>query len=99
MTTPDANTRMNRPLDAVDPQIAGLLRDEAKRQATGLDLIPSANLVSEAGLEAMASIFTNKYAEGYPGKPHYGVCGHADKVEQPPIQRAKELLAAEPATV
>jgi glycine hydroxymethyltransferase len=66
--TTDANNRMNRPLDAVDPQIADLLRDEAKRQANGLELILSENLVSEAVLEAMGSIFTNKYAEGYPGK-------------------------------
>ena len=58
-----ANERMNRPLDSVDPQIANLLRDEARRQATGLELIPSENLVSEAVLEAMGSIFTNKYAE------------------------------------
>ena len=72
--TTDANDRMNRPLDAVDPQIADLLRDEAKRQATGLELIPSENLVSEAVLEAMGSIFTNKYAEGYPGKRYYGGC-------------------------
>src|SRR5438046_1251353 len=58
-----ANDRMNRPLDSVDPQIADLLRDEARRQATGLELIPSENLVSQAVLEAMGSIFTNKYAE------------------------------------
>ncbi len=63
-TTTDANNRMNRPLDTVDPAIAELLRDEARRQATGLELIPSENLVSEAVLEAMGSIFTNKYAEG-----------------------------------
>src|SRR5260370_40889253 len=73
--TTEANDRMNRPLDGVDPQIAGLLRDEAKRQATGLELIPSENLVSEAVLEAMGSIFTNKYAEGYPGKRYYGGWG------------------------
>src|SRR6266403_867401 len=66
-TTTDANNRMNRPLDTVDPAIAELLRDEARRQATGLELIPSENLVSEAVLEAMGSIFTSKYAEGYPG--------------------------------
>src|SRR5258707_2787179 len=71
-TTTDANNRMNRPLDTVDPAIAELLRDEARRQATGLELIPSENLVSEAVLEAMGSIFTNKYAEGYPGKRYYG---------------------------
>src|SRR5712672_882606 len=83
-TTTDANNRMNRPLDTVDPAIAELLRDEARRQATGLELIPSENLVSEAVLEAMGSIFTNKYA---------------DKVEQLAIDRAKELFGAEHANV
>jgi glycine hydroxymethyltransferase len=98
MTT-NENERMNRPLDAVDPQIAELLRDEARRQATGLELIPSENLVSEAVLEAMGSIFTNKYAEGYPGKRYYGGCEYADKVEQLAIDRAKELFGAEHANV
>ena len=97
--TTDANNRMNRALDAVDSQIAELLRDEAKRQATGLELIPSENLVSEAVLEAMGSIFTNKYAEGYPGKRYYGGCEYADKVEQLAIDRAKELFGAEHANV
>jgi glycine hydroxymethyltransferase len=97
--TTDANDRMNRPLDGVDPQIADLLREEAKRQATGLELIPSENLVSEAVLEAMGSIFTNKYAEGYPGKRYYGGCEYADKVEQLAIDRAKELFGAEHANV
>jgi glycine hydroxymethyltransferase len=90
---------MQRPLDVVDPQIADLLRDEARRQATGLELIPSENLVSEAVLEAMGSIFTNKYAEGYPGKRYYGGCEYADKVEQLAIDRAKELFGAEHANV
>jgi glycine hydroxymethyltransferase len=98
MTT-DANDRMNFPLDHVDPRIADLLREEAKRQATGLELIPSENLVSEAVLEAMGSIFTNKYAEGYPGKRYYGGCEVADKVEQLAIDRAKELFGAEHANV
>ena len=98
-TTTDANNRMNRPLDSVDPAIAELLRDEARRQATGLELIPSENLVSEAVLEAMGSIFTNKYAEGYPGKRYYGGCEYADKVEQLAIDRAKELFGAEHANV
>lgn len=97
--TTNENERMNRPLDAVDPQIADLLRDEARRQATGLELIPSENLVSEAVLEAMGSIFTNKYAEGYPGKRYYGGCEYADKVEQLAIDRAKELFGAEHANV
>jgi glycine hydroxymethyltransferase len=98
MTT-EANQRMQRPLDIVDPQIADLLHDEARRQATGLELIPSENLVSEAVLEAMGSIFTNKYAEGYPGKRYYGGCEYADKVEQLAIDRSKELFGAEHANV
>jgi glycine hydroxymethyltransferase len=97
--TTAANERMNRPLEAVDRQIAELLKEEAKRQATGLELIPSENLVSEAVLEAMGSIFTNKYAEGYPGKRYYGGCEYADKVEQLAIDRAKELFGAEHANV
>jgi glycine hydroxymethyltransferase len=98
MTT-EASNRMQRPLNTVDPEIAELLRDEAQRQATGLELIPSENLVSEAVLEAMGSIFTNKYAEGYPGKRYYGGCEYADKVEQLAIDRAKQLFAAEHANV
>ena len=98
MTT-ESNERMNRPLESVDPQIANLLGDEARRQATGLELIPSENLVSEAVLEAMGSIFTNKYAEGYPGKRYYGGCEFADKVEQLAIDRARELFGADHANV
>jgi glycine hydroxymethyltransferase len=90
---------MQRPLETVDPQIAELLREEAQREATGLELIPSENLVSEAVLEAMGSVFTNKYAEGYPGKRYYGGCEFADKVEQLAIDRAKELFSAEHANV
>ena len=95
----EANSRMQRPLDVVDPDIANVLRDEARRQATGLELIPSENLVSEAVLEAMGSIFTNKYAEGYPGKRYYGGCEYADKVEQLAIDRARELFGADHANV
>src|ERR1700716_620946 len=97
--TTTSNERMNRPLEMVDPEIAGLLKDEARRQAPGLELIPSENLVSEAVLEAMGSIFTNKYAEGYPGRRYYGGCEYADKVEQLAIDRAKELFGAEHANV
>ena len=97
--TTEANERMERPLAAVDPAIAELLRQEAEREATGLELIPSENLVSEAVLEAMGSVFTNKYAEGYPGKRYYGGCEFADKVEQLAIDRAKELFGAEHANV
>jgi len=98
MTT-ETNERMKRPLEAVDEQIASILVDEAQRQATGLELIPSENLVSEAVLEAMGSIFTNKYAEGYPGKRYYGGCEFADKAEQLAIDRARELFGAEHANV
>src|SRR5215469_12953531 len=97
--TTEANARMQRSLGDVDPQIAGLLRDEAEREATGLELIPSENLVSEAVLEAMGSVFTNKYAEGYPGKRYYGGCEFADKVEQLAIDRAKQLFGADHANV
>jgi glycine hydroxymethyltransferase len=95
----EAHSRMQRPLDAVDPDIANLLRDEARRQATSLELIPSENLVSEAVLEAMGSVFTNKYAEGYPGKRYYGGCEYADRVEQLAIDRAKQLFGADHANV
>ena len=93
------NSRMNAPLDDIDPQISAVLREEADRQATGLELIPSENIVSEAVLEAMGSIFTNKYAEGYPGKRYYGGCEFADKAEQLAIDRAKQLFGAEHANV
>src|SRR2546429_6944314 len=96
---PRAGELMNRPLDSVDLQIADRLREEARRQATGLELIPSENLVSEAVLEAMGSILTNKYAEGYPGRRYYGGCEFADKVEQLTIDRAKALFGAEHANV
>jgi len=98
MTT-EANERMKRPLEVVDERIASVLVDEVRRQATGLELIPSENLVSEAVLEAMGSIFTNKYAEGYPGKRYYGGCEFADKAEQLAIDRARELFGAEHANV
>jgi glycine hydroxymethyltransferase len=90
---------MNRPLAEVDPEIADALRDEGRRQGTGLELIPSENFVSEAVLEAMGSVLTNKYAEGYPGKRYYGGCEFADRVEQLAIDRAKSLFGAEHANV
>ncbi len=90
---------MNRPLEEVDPDIAEVLRDEGRRQGTGLELIPSENFVSEAVLEAMGSVLTNKYAEGYPGKRYYGGCEFADRAEQLAIDRAKALFGAEHANV
>src|SRR6202142_225571 len=91
--------RMSRPLDEVDPEIAEALRDEVRRQATGLELIASENFVSEAVLEAMGSVFTNKYAEGYPGKRYYGGCENVDRVERLGIERATQLFGAEHANV
>jgi glycine hydroxymethyltransferase len=91
--------RMSRPLEAVDPQIADVLRDELRRQSTGIELIPSENFVSEAVLEAMGSVLTNKYAEGYPGKRYYGGCEFVDVAEQLAIDRAKALFGAEHANV
>src|SRR5258707_710016 len=91
--------RMNRPLAEVDPEIADALREEGRRQGTGLELIPSENFVSEAVLEAAGSVLTNKYAEGYPGKRYYGGCEFADRVEQLAIDRAKALFGAEHANV
>jgi glycine hydroxymethyltransferase len=91
--------RMSRPLDAVDPEIAGILRDELRRQSTGIELIPSENFVSEAVLEAMGSVLTNKYAEGYGTKRYYGGCEFVNQAEQLAIDRAKALFGAEHANV
>ena len=90
---------LNARLAEVDPLIAGAVDDEVRRQAEGLELIASENFVSEAVLEAMGSVFTNKYAEGYPRKRFYGGCEFTDVVEQAAIDRAKELFAAEHANV
>jgi glycine hydroxymethyltransferase len=82
-----------------DPEIARALRDEAQRQHRNLELIASENFVSEAVLEAVGSVLTNKYAEGYPGKRYYGGCEVVDVVEELAIARAKELFGAEHANV
>src|SRR6478609_5610213 len=83
----------------VDPLIAGAIDDEVRRQTNGLELIASENFVSEAVLQAMGTPFTNKYAEGYPGKRYYGGCEFADVVENAAIDRAKQLFDAEHANV
>src|SRR5580693_4882835 len=95
----DFTDRMTSPLREVDPDIAEILQEEAQRQASGLELIPSENFVSEAVLEAMGSVFTNKYAEGYPGKRYYGGCEYTDQVESLAIDRALKLFGAEHANV
>src|SRR5260370_18809908 len=93
------NDLQNAALAAIDPLIAKAIDDEVAGQANGLELIASENFVSEAVLEAMGSVFTNKYAEGYPGKRYYGGCEYADVVEQAAIDRAKELFCAAHANV
>ena len=89
----------NSSLAEVDPVIANAVDNEVARQANGLELIASENFVSEAVLEAAGSVFTNKYAEGYPGKRYYGGCEWTDVVEQTAIDRAKELFGAGHANV
>jgi len=88
-----------RTLAQVDPEIAVLVRKETERQEEGLELIASENFVSPAVLEAVGSVLTNKYAEGYPGKRYYGGCEFVDQVETLAIERAKKLFGAEAANV
>jgi len=90
---------LSRTLAEVDPQIADAIALETRRQNDTLELIASENHVSKAVLTAMGSVFTNKYAEGYPGKRYYGGCGPTDIVETIAIDRAKELFGAEHANV
>lgn len=89
----------HRPLYEVDPQIAAAIDNETRRQHEGLELIASENFVSEAVLEAAGSVFTNKYAEGYPGRRYYGGCEFTDVVEELARDRAKKLFGAEHANV
>ncbi len=89
----------NRSLAEVDPLINDAIVKETERQHHGLELIASENFVSEAVLQAAGSVFTNKYAEGYPGKRYYGGCEFTDIVETTAINRAKELFGAEHANV
>jgi len=91
--------RMALPLAQVDPEIAEQIRLETERQNSRLELIASENFTSEAVLEAAGSVFTNKYAEGYPGRRYYGGCEHADAVETLARDRARELFSAEYANV
>src|ERR1700751_3702406 len=93
------NTKMYRPLYEADPQIAAAIDSETRRQHEGLELIASENFVSEAVLEAAGSVFTNKYAEGYPGKRYYGGCEYTDVVENLARDRAKQLFGADHANV
>ncbi len=87
--------QMARPLAEVDPEIYAQIQAERERQNSHLELIASENFTSEAVLEAAGSVFTNKYAEGYPGKRYYGGCENTDIVENLARDRAKKLFSAE----
>src|SRR6184192_511520 len=89
----------NAPLAVADPEIAAQVENEILRQHEGLEMIASENFVSRAVLEAAGSVFTNKYAEGYPGRRYYGGCEYADFVERAAIARAKSLFGADHANV
>ncbi|MCH7766184.1 MAG: serine hydroxymethyltransferase [Acidobacteria bacterium] len=90
---------LQRPLRDVDPDVYQAVQNEVSRQVETLELIASENFTSEAVLEATGSVFTNKYAEGYPGRRYYGGCEHADVVESLARERAKQLFGAEHANV
>src|SRR5438552_4717170 len=87
--------RITTPLSEFDPEIYSAIKNEERRQATGLELIASENFTYRAVLEATGSVFTNKYAEGYPGRRYYGGCQFVDVVENLAIERAKSLFGAE----
>jgi glycine hydroxymethyltransferase len=91
--------RISLSLAQADPEVAAALEQETLRQHEGLEMIASENFVSEAVLEAAGSIFTNKYAEGYPGRRYYGGCEYADVVENLARDRAKQIFGAEYANV
>jgi len=90
---------LNAPLTQTDPEVAAQIKNEIQRQHEGLEMIASENFVSRAVLEAVGTVFTNKYAEGYPGKRYYGGCEYADVVENLARDRAKLLFGAEHANV
>src|SRR5277367_6219912 len=85
-------TLFARSLAQADPEVAAAIDHEALRQHEGLEMIASENFVSEAVLEAAGSVFTNKYAEGYPGRRYYGGCEYTDVVENLARDRAKQLF-------
>ncbi|MDK6644269.1 serine hydroxymethyltransferase [Alloscardovia omnicolens] len=92
-------TAFNDPIASVDPDVAAVLDSELERQQTYLEMIASENFVPRAVLQAMGSVLTNKYAEGYPGRRYYGGCQEVDKVETLAIERAKALFGAQYANV
>ncbi len=84
-----------KPVSEVDPEIAQLLKDEARRQENTLEMIASENFVPQAVMDCHGSTLTNKYAEGLPGRRYYGGCEHVDVVEELAIQRAKDVFGAD----
>ncbi|OFQ97531.1 serine hydroxymethyltransferase [Alloscardovia sp. HMSC034E08] len=92
-------TVFNDPIASVDPDVTAVLDSELERQQTYLEMIASENFVPRAVLQAMGSVLTNKYAEGYPGRRYYGGCQEVDKVETLAIERAKALFGAQYANV
>src|SRR3989344_3692601 len=82
-------------LNSSDPQLYSLIQQELERQRTGAEMIPSENFASLAVLEALGSVLTNKYSEGYPGRRYYGGNQFIDEVEKLAIERAKQLFGAE----
>ena len=84
-----------KPVADVDPEIAKVLEDEARRQEKTLEMIASESFAPQAVLECQGSVLTNKYAEGYPGKRYYGGCEHVDVAETLALDRAKDLFGAE----
>ncbi|MGW5122684.1 serine hydroxymethyltransferase [Streptomyces sp. NPDC004069] len=97
-TTEDSGL-LSLPLAALDPEIAGAVSDELRRQQSTLEMIASENFAPAAVMQAQGSVLTNKYAEGYPGRRYYGGCEHVDVVEQLAIDRVKALFGAEAANV
>src|SRR4030088_643618 len=95
MASSPTTTLTFRALDDADPAVAELIRREYRRQSQTLELIPSENLASPAILEALGTLLTNKYAEGYPGRRYYGGCEVMDEIETLAIERAKQLFGAE----
>ncbi|MDP6466863.1 MAG: serine hydroxymethyltransferase, partial [Pirellulaceae bacterium] len=86
-------------LESQDPDIWTAIQAECRRQQDGLEMIASENYTSPAVMQAVGSVLTNKYAEGYPGRRYYGGCEHVDEIETLAIDRAKELFGAEHANV
>src|SRR5437764_5451473 len=96
MAAAHSTTALSLPaLDRHDPQVAELIRKEHQRQGQTLELIPSENLARPAILEALGTLLTNKYAEGYPGRRFYGGCEVVDAIERLAIERAQRLFGAE----